>query len=446
MKKNNLLTLAAGAAIMAGLGGMLPNAAATTVTTDGYQIKIDGKRFLFKGVNYAVVPIGMVPGPIAPHGDYFTKKYEKVWKWDLDKMREAGVNSIRLYAGDPITNAGQPGTAGKWKEFLDYCYNDGKKPIYVFMTSYIDPTALETGKGLGDLKYQWELLVKSTVTHPAVVGYVLGNEIYGQATNANAPFWKNYGTLLDNSVQAAKSQGKTTLFMAAINDDVRDGGTPNQYWPVIEAGEKSGHIANMKCWGLNLYRGAEMGGAGNNAMEQYQNQMQRLGIKKPMVIGEWGTPHSTRSADVYKECWAKLRAGVPIKDIVAPSFPVDLDTVTKQQMGKGQPYEGATSQGDFLKKQWAAIKAKSAAASSACSGGFLFMWCDEWYKADPNGSATSHKGGPNNTFFGGAFAGGFWDEGWFGLTGSLTKADYESANPPARAIHNGYNAMKQFYK
>ncbi|MGA7129496.1 MAG: hypothetical protein WBZ19_24495, partial [Chthoniobacterales bacterium] len=154
----------------------------TTVTTSGFVLKIDGKLFAIKGMNYAPVPTGAEP-KFMPYGDYFIPYYKNVWKSDVDNMRAAGVNMIKLYAGNPDLNAGNPGTAGNWKQFLDYCYHGGNKPIYVMMFSYTQGGVIrDGGSGLDGYITAYEKLVKSTVTHPAVVGYMIGNEIYDGVT------------------------------------------------------------------------------------------------------------------------------------------------------------------------------------------------------------------------------------------------------------------------
>src|SRR5947207_11386743 len=53
-----------------------------------------------KGMNYSPVPIGAAPEFI-PYGDYFIPYYANVWRPDIDKMRAAGINVIKLYAGNP---------------------------------------------------------------------------------------------------------------------------------------------------------------------------------------------------------------------------------------------------------------------------------------------------------------------------------------------------------
>src|SRR6266516_7541506 len=96
-----------------------PYATSAVVTANGFQLKLNGQPFVVKGMNYSPVPIGAAPRYI-PYGDYFIPYYANVWKLDLDKMREAGINAIKLHADNPDLNASAPGSAGNWKNFLDY--------------------------------------------------------------------------------------------------------------------------------------------------------------------------------------------------------------------------------------------------------------------------------------------------------------------------------------
>jgi len=85
------------------------------VNASGYILHVNGKLFVIKGMNYSPVPIGVAPGdgpPVGVYGDYFVSNYANVWRPDIDKIRQAGVNVIKLYAGNPDLNAGAPGTAG----------------------------------------------------------------------------------------------------------------------------------------------------------------------------------------------------------------------------------------------------------------------------------------------------------------------------------------------
>lgn len=212
--------------------GTIPRATSAVVKADEFQVRLNGQPFVVKGMNYSPVPIGAAPRYV-PYGDYFIPYYDNVWKPDVDKMRAAGINVIKLYAGNPDLNAGAPGTAGNWKAFLDYCYNGGSQPIYVVMFSYTQGAVIaQGGTGLNDYIRQYDKLVKSTVKHPAVFGYLIGNEIFGGVTQ-NSQFWTNFGKLINAAQGAGLSQGQNPFLMTAINDEF----TPQTSWPAIKLGE-----------------------------------------------------------------------------------------------------------------------------------------------------------------------------------------------------------------
>jgi hypothetical protein len=68
---------------------------AAVVAANGFQLKLNGQAFVVKGMNYSPVPIGTFPG-FVPYGDYFIPYYANVWKPDVDNMRAAGINVIKL--------------------------------------------------------------------------------------------------------------------------------------------------------------------------------------------------------------------------------------------------------------------------------------------------------------------------------------------------------------
>lgn len=402
-----------------------PHASSAVVTANGFQLKLNGQPFVVKGMNYSPVPIGTAPGFI-PYGDYFIPYYANVWKPDIDNMRAAGINVIKLYAGNPDLNAGAPGTGGNWRAFLDYCYNGGTKPIYVVMFSYTQGDVIaQGGTGLNNYIRQYDELVKSTVTHPAVFGFLVGNEIFGGVTQ-NPQFWTNFGRLIDAAHGAGLSRSQNPFLMTAINDEF----TPQTSWPAIKLGEQSGKLGNLDSWCINIYRGPEFGGAGNSVFAQYLTLMNSLRLKKPLILGEWGTPHTTRPIGVYGQSSTQ-----PI---------ANLDDVAESQMGPGQPYFAAQPVAKFLTTQWNTIKANlKAGANQVCAGGFIFDWCDEYWKGNNN---NIQVGGPSAGFQGGAFAGGYWDEAGFGVTSAVDQSTYGQGRPNiSRRLFKGYNAVKTFY-
>ena len=77
-------------------------------------------------------------------------------------------------------------------------------------------------------------------------------------------------------------------------------------------------------------------------------------------------------------------------------------------------------------------------------GGFIFEWCDEYWKG---GDANTQFGGPSQGFSGGAFAGGYWDEAWFGITSAVDQSLYGSGQQNiSRTPFAAYaNAVQKFY-
>jgi hypothetical protein len=397
------------------------------VTTSGFTLKLGGKLFAIKGIDYAPVPIGVLPGD-QPYGDYFVPGYKNVWQADIDKIRAAGVNVIRLYAGNPDLNAGAPGSGGNWKAFLDYCWNGGTNPVYVLMFSFtLGPQIAAGGTDYQNYLRQYTELVQSTVTHPALFGYCIGNEIYDGQTD-NPQFWINYGKLVDTAESAGMSQGKKPFLTTAITDNY----TPAAQWPAIKKGEESGALTNLDAWGINIYRGPVMGVPGNSPFDQYLALMNQLGVKKPMLLGEFGTPHTTRPQGVYGQS-----AITPV---------LNLDDVPSNLIGPGQPYYDAKETGAFLKGLWDVVKGNiGAKTTQVCVGGFIFEWSDEYWKAG-NQYRSVQTGGPNPAFQGGAFAGSYGDEAGYGLTSDVDGSLYGPGMPPiTRTFFKGYKAVSDFY-
>jgi hypothetical protein len=269
--------------------------------------------------------------------------------------------------------------------------------------------------------------VKSTVKHPAVFGYMIGNEIFGGVTQ-NPQFWQNFGTLINAAQGAGLSQNQNPFLMTAVNDEF----TSQTSWPAIKLGEQSGKLTNLDAWCINIYRGPTFGGSGNSVFTQYLALMNSFSqpLKKPLILGEWGTPHTTRPVGVYG-----TNAILPI---------ANLDDVPESQMGTGKPYFAAQPVATFLNTQWNTVKANlKAGANQVCTGGFIFDWCDEYWKANNN---NVQVGGPSIEFNGVAFAGGYWDEAGFGVTSAVDQSTYGPNKPNiSRTLFKGYGAVKTFY-
>lgn len=406
--------------------------AQTNVTVSGFKVKVNGQDFAFKGVNYSPVPIANSPS-YAPYGDYFTAPFSNVWGYDIDRMREMGANTIKLYAGNPGLNAGAPGSAGNWKPFLDKLWNGGNKPIRVMMTSYVQGGDIAAGGAVfQQYKNDWTNLVASTASHPAVLGYTVGNEIYSPSVNNNPTFWQNYGQLVDVVHNTAAGQGKDPLITTAINDALEAVPGFGNTWEPIVRGQQSGHLQNLDAWAINIYRGAEFGGTGpNNAFDQYQALMGQLGVQKPMIVGEFGIQHSTRPEGIYGT----------------------TNTANPVELGNGQPWiTGAPNNGDptpFMTRMLNTLYGDlDDGAGQVAVGGYVFSYADEYWKGDPSNPVppSTHVGGPDGAFQHDAFPGGYWDEAWFGLSSSLDPSVYTNNQlPVSRTFFPAYYAVQNHF-
>ena len=180
---------------------------------------------------------------------------------------------------------------------------------------------------------------------------------------------KTCGTLINAAQGAGLSQGQNPFLMTAINDEF----TPQTSWPAIKLGEQSGQLGNLDSWCINVYRGPEFGGAGNSVFTQYLALMNsfQTPITKPLILGEWGTPHTTRPIGTYGQSSTQ-----PLSN---------LDDVPESQMGPGQPYFAAQPVGTFLTTQWNTITLNlKAGPNQVCAGGFIFDWSDEYWKGNNN--------------------------------------------------------------
>ena len=323
----------------------------TNWTTEGYQVKLNGKPFFAKGMGYQPVPVGSHPNDY-PNGDYFMKEYSNIYEPDIKKMRDMGVNAIKIYSWYPDKDH---------NDFLNKCYNGGNKPIYVAVGYFMPP-----GTIIGEFDAKLKLfkqLAESTKNHPAIMGYMLGNENVGGDVN-NSAFWTNY-----NKIAAAlKSIAPNKLTFTGLVDD----GMAS-----VKAGNN--YMVNLDVWGINVFRGKTLG----NFYSTYQSAS-----KKPCFITELGFPATVRENGVPK------------------MMPDNADDV-----------------GEYAEDVLNEIHNNSSddEPDDPIAGVFWFMFCDEWWKQECPAcygspcacSKSTHDFTKDN--YTDNFPGKYWDEEWFGL-------------------------------
>jgi len=322
----------------------------TNWSTSGRQILLNGKPFFAKGMGYQPVPVGEHPNN-SPNGDYFTSNYAHIYEPDVDRMKAMGVNAIKIYSWYPDKDH---------TPFLNYCYARG---IYVLVGYFMPP-----GTIVGEFQQKLALfktLAQMTNTHPAIMGYMLGNENIGGDLN-NPTFWNNYNAIAAALKQIAPNKLTTT---GLVDDGMKSVQVGNNY------------MTSLDVWGINVFRGKTMG-------DFYSTYMSAS--KKPVWITEIGFPNSVRvngtpgmMPDNGKD------VAEYVEDVLEEIFDNSSDDEPDDPIG----------------------------------GIFYFMFSDEWWKQEcpacwsPNNqpcacAASTHDFTLKN--YTDNFPGKYWDEEWFG--------------------------------
>jgi hypothetical protein len=336
---------------------------------------------MVKGVNYAPMPPGTGPSEQTQWGDLFHSGWSHLHDRDIPLMREAGVNSIRIYQlqlRDPISDIDLD-----HKSFFDKLYNNGDNPIYILITyaistpfDYVGPLDAQPAEGYSfqtaDGKwYQINQTTEATNSvqreiesnivhaiaeeygsHPAVMGFVIGNEQNNAVTRANCKFWE----WIDSIATRVKEVAPTKLTATTIVDDD---------FLTVKAAMACSSLSHLDVWGINAYRGRVDVGF-DNLFDDFAASSQQA-----LLITEFGCPASTRD---------------------------DANTFIMMP-------DNSKDQGSYMKVHWEDIVTHS----SICSGGYAFSWVDEWWKI---GNHPVQDQDDNRNY---AFPGGYADEETYGL-------------------------------
>jgi hypothetical protein len=271
---------------------------ATPVTIEGRKVMVGTSPIHMKGVAWSPMPIGQAPGN---GGSDFAGNVAQ----DAALMAAAGINVVRTYG--PINN----------EAVLDALWAQG---IYVLMTVYY---------GYSETPETTIEKVCSLKEHPAILGWVVGNE------------W-NYNMLGKNiSLDEALAEVASVVKAIKENDTTRPVSTIYGHVPpsdIIAA------LSDVDVWGLNVYTGTSFG----DLFEQWASLS-----TKPFFLGEYGS-------DAFN----------------------GIDGLVDETMQAGYV--------DALTKE---INANASVnGSGVCAGGMVFEFNDEWWKFS-GGSPWEHDTG-----------------------------------------------------
>jgi hypothetical protein len=536
----------------------------TKWSTDGVVINLKigdqaPSQFYIKGINYEPTQIGGGAG-LPPFNDFFytnsVKTYEPLWsdnggqdRQDIKALRAMGVNSIRTYGvwkwevafanGAPPPHNGRPvqdGLADFWqllnfsvndetdnqfcdpdkrslyalkhpthKPFLDKLWNNGVKPIYVWIGLSVPLDLVQPGFNADRkanlrqfYRYTAKWLAKKYGDHPAVIGFIVGNEIDTAGTTPHSEFWETLNDL--NAVIKASAPDKLTAVTFHDTDDYNRTITDGRF-----NGQRGPAVYESDVWGFNPYTNPEPPG---NLFTRFRDNIVNTGHVKPLMYGEFGTPAdmhmvSQNAAKAYPIPWVGVNfvweenpppaqclnqqagkepppgsggngpdAEAALGQTIALELPAKAGSyklpkdLAQYFAGSGSK-EGdslvAADQADWIADFWnVTLRHKASNGPDRdpmllySSGGYVFEWRDEWWKGN-EGHPCFHSisgnqdcgsrwqgcpAGCNNTGAANVvFPGGWGDEEWFGVTGAKpqgrTLTPCEVINPSTGKLKGG---------
>jgi len=363
-----------------------------------YQLMVNGRPYIVKGVCYNPVPIG------SNHEyDWWSDK-SKPWIADGKLMKEMGINTVRLYQAhedsrevrqvirDLYNLYGIRTLLGDWLGFWEYpC------PFY------------------GDKKFQdkvsQQVLKMVNLYHdePGILGWILGNENNYSCLGHVNP-WSSPEVDQEPDPQKQKAI-RAKIYYSFVNDLSKEIHKIDNLHPVgLGNGELVGlEFANKFCSDVDfmaciIYRGKTFG----NFFKSL-----RMTFDKPVLLAEFG-------ADSY-------------------------DAYLKK--------ENQDMQAFFLQSQWNQIYqnlANNKIGEGNCIGGTVFEWADEWWKHnsdDPQGWKIhdTQNGWSNGSYYFDIRAAGNknMDEEWFGLV-ALSEQLENGLNK--RIPRKAYYVIREFWK
>ena len=315
------------------LSGAAPKNAPSRVTIrkfkgNHYQLLVNSKPFIVKGVCYNPIPIG------ENHSYDWWSDPNKPWLIDGKLMKDMGINTIRIYQigenpeavkqviRDLYNIYGIRSILGHWLGFWEYpC------PLY------------------GDKKFQDRIkqevldMVSNYKDEPGVLMWILGNENNYSCLGQVNP-WSTDEIDKETDPQTQRFM-RSKIYYTYVNDLAKEIHSIDKNHPVaLGNGELVGlDAASRFCPDIDIvaciiYRGKTFGNLFNSL---------RATFDKPILISEFG-------ADAY-------------------------DALKKK--------EDQNMQAFFLRSQWIQIFENlggNPEGSGNCIGGAIFEWTDEWWK------------------------------------------------------------------
>lgn len=370
-----------------------------TLKNNHYQLIVDKKPYIVKGVCYNPIPIGQ-----SHNYDWWSDGY-KPWLADAKLMRDMGINTVRMYQpgenpeavkgviGDLYSKFGIRVAMGNWLGFWEYpC------PFYA------------------DRNFQEKVkkdvldMVGLYKDEPGILMWILGNENNYSCLNLVHP-WSSEEIDKEPDPQKQKVM-RARIYYSFVNDIAKEIHKIDPNHPVaLGNGELIGlDMAKEVCPDIDLvaciiYRGKTFG----NLFKSL-----RATFDKPILLSEFG-------ADAYDAYLNK---------------------------------EDQNMQAFFLESQWRLIYENLANAEEGagnCIGGTMFEWNDEWWKHNESEMESWKIHDTESNWSNGSY---YFDikaprnmnmnEEWFGLI--ALSPDQKEAGLDMRIPRKAYYVVREFWK
>jgi len=376
----------------------VPKVYIKTSANRNYQLMVNNKPYVVKGVCYNPISIGQ------NHEYDWWSDVNKPWLVDGQLMQDMGINTVRVY---------EPGDNPEaFKKVMQDLYD--RFSIRTILGSWLGyweyPCPFYGDKKFQDkVKAQVLDMVKNYKDEPGLLLWILGNEnnySFGCAINP----WST--DEVDQEADPLKQKNmRARIYYSFVNEVAKEIKKIDPDHPVaLGNGELiSLDIAKEYCPDVDLvatiiYRGKTFGNLFRSL---------RMTFDKPLLLSEFG-------ADSYD---AQLKK------------------------------EDQNMQAFFLESQWRQIYmnlANNKDGAGNCLGGVMFEWADEWWKHTPADSDTwethdteSNWSRPEYYFDGQAEHNMNMNEEWFGIV-ALSPEMENGLNK--RSPRKSYYVIREFWK
>jgi hypothetical protein len=378
----------------------------TEWSVSGRNIELDGKPFFIKGVDYGNTQIDAYSDP-----NPLDNANEPVWQPDLKKMRQSGVNAVKVYnvtltSFKPYEeiiggyNKLRPYETGKINKFLNAAWNNGNKPVYVVLSVFFGGENVNEPRYLNALKAVYKLMTTQYGSFPAVMGVSIGSEINSEDFIHQPTWWRGLNQIVNQTNAGFTAAGAQRITTTTMVDDGLN---------TVKAGELAEFKADT--WGIDVYRGRRI----DSIFKEIPDA-----TAKPVIIAEYGAsaayyPASSARYNENAGSCDNYPPGTGVKPYygLPPPTPWDAATELPKTGNPRMPFLEA-----YAGQNTSDIYANRATNGGVTSGGFYFEWNDEWWKS---GWPFQHIGGfeGNKIIKNVDFPGCYDDQAWFGLNSDV---------------------------